>query len=78
MRDDDFKWFLENYDVLFKKYGHKYIAIKNKTVLGTYDDIVTAIDTTAKKYELGTFIVQECNGDSSAYTTSITTVGIIG
>lgn len=78
MRDDDFKWFIENYDALFQKYGHKYIAIKDKTVLGVYDNIVTAIDTTAEKYELGTFIVQECTGDSSAYTTSITTIGIIG
>ena len=78
MRDEDFKWFIENYNDLFKKYGHRYIAIKDKTVLGVYDNVVEAIDTTAEKYELGTFIVQECNGDSSAYTTSITTIGIIG
>ena len=25
MRDDDFKWFIDNYDSLFKKYGHKNI-----------------------------------------------------
>ena len=33
MRDEDFKWFLKEYDNLFKKYGHKFLAIKNKTIL---------------------------------------------
>lgn len=78
MRDDDFKWFIDNYDSLFKKYGHKFIAIKDKTILGVYDDVVTAIDKTAENHELGTFIIQECTGDSSGYTASIATIGIIG
>lgn len=77
MRDDDFKWFVENYDNLYQKYGHKFIAIKDKQVLGAYDSVIEAIDVTAQKYSVGTFIVQECNGDSSAYTASITTFGII-
>jgi hypothetical protein len=67
----DFQYFLENYMKLYEKYGHKYIVIKNKKVLGTYDDMIVALETTMKTEELGTFIVQECNGDSSAYTSSI-------
>ena len=65
----DFKWFVENYDVLFEQYGHKFLAIKNKTVLGAYNSMQDAIDNTTE--ELGTFIVQECNGNESAYTNYI-------
>lgn len=67
----DFQYFLENYMKFYEKYGHKYIVIKNKTVLGTYDDMMVALETTMKTEDLGTFIVQECNGDASAYTSSI-------
>lgn len=65
MQRSDFNWFLNNYDKIYEQYGHKYIVIKNKTVLGAYDSVREALDNT--KEELGTFIIQECNGDSSAY-----------
>lgn len=71
MQKDDFEWFLNNYEQLYKKYGHKYFAIKNKTILGIYDDKVLAIKTTAKTEDFGTFIVQECNGNESGYTNYI-------
>jgi len=68
----DFNWFLNNYDVLYKKYGHKYLVIKDKKVLGAYDNVREALDNT--KEALGTFIVQECNGDRSAYTNYISPI----
>lgn len=77
MCDEDFKWFLKEYDNLFQKYGHKILAIKNKTIIGVYDEFSEAIRTTAQTHKLGSFIVQECNGTPSAYTTSIVTVGVI-
>ena len=69
MQRSDFNWFLNNYDSLYKKYGHKYLVIKNHAVLGAYNNMREALDNT--KEELGTFIVQECNGDESAYTNCI-------
>ena len=77
-RKNDFHWFLENYDFLYKQYGHKFIAIRNQTILGIYDDMREALDKTSAKYPLGTFCVQECNGNASAYTASIVTIGIVG
>lgn len=65
----DFNWFLDNYQFLFEKYGHKYLTIKNKTVLGAYNTLREAIDNTNE--ELGTYIVQECNGNEAAYTNYI-------
>ena len=74
MGNIDFNWFLNNYDRLYKKYGHKFLVIKNKTVLGAYDSVRQALDHTNE--EIGTFIVQECNGDESAYTAQITSLFI--
>ena len=71
MRKQDFEWFVSNYDELFKKYGHKFLAIKNEQILGSYDDAKEAINETSKTEELGTFIIQECSGDESAYTVYI-------
>lgn len=71
-RKDDFEWFLKEYDNLYKKYGHKFIAIKNRKIIGIFDDKNIALDTTSEKYKLGTFIVQECNGNESGYTNYIT------
>lgn len=68
---EDFKWFLDNYDSIFHKFGHKQIVIKNKQIIGVYDNVKDAIDTTCLSEEMGTFIVQECNGNESGYTNYI-------
>lgn len=67
-RNQDFYFFIDHYDELFKKYGHKFFVIRNKEILGIFDDQRTAIDETTKVYPLGTFIVQENTGDESGYT----------
>ena len=72
-RKSDFQWFLDNYDELYKKYGHKVFAIQNKKIIGVFEDKNSAIDITSTRHQFGTFIVQECNGDESAdmcYVTS--------
>lgn len=71
-RSDDFRWFLDNYNEFFREYGRKILVIRNREIIGLFDDKNTAIDTTIKQYDLGTFIVQECNGDESGYTNYIT------
>lgn len=70
-RKKDFDYFIENYDSLYKEYGHKFLAIKNKHVLGAYNSVPDAINNLSQKYEVGTYIIQECTGDDSAYRTTI-------
>ena len=70
-RQKDFDYFVAHYNEFFEKYGHKVLAIKNQMILGIYDDEINAINETSKKYPLGSFIVQECNGDESGYTNYI-------
>lgn len=77
-QDKDFEWFLRNYSELFKQYGKKYLVIKNATVLGTYDTPGEAVRKTSQTEELGTFIVQFCNGDESGYTNHITSMNFMG
>lgn len=70
-RTEDFLWFVENYKSLYEKYGLCYLAVKDKTILGSYDNPRTAVDETCKTYPHGSFIVQLCNGRASGYTNFI-------
>jgi len=56
----DFNYFLENMGSLYQKYGHKFIVVKNKNVLGAYNDFMNAYESTIKTEEMGTFLIQEC------------------
>jgi len=60
IQNSDYEFFIENIEKLYAEYGKKFIAIKNKAVLGAYNSFREAIDNTAKTEELGTFLVQEC------------------
>ena len=75
MQRADFNWFLNNYEDLYKEYGHKFLVIMNKNVLGAYDSVREALDKTSEP--LGTFIIQECTGDKGAYTNYIASAYIV-
>jgi hypothetical protein len=60
MQDQDFDYFLQNIDRLYQTYGHKFVAIKNKTVRGVYDTFDDALENTLETEDLGTFLIQEC------------------
>lgn len=76
-RKRDFDFFIENYEKLYQKYGHKFLVIRNQEILGSYDSELSAINITSEKYPIGSFIVQECNGDESAYTNYISSWQLI-
>lgn len=71
-RINDFNWFVENYKRIYEEYGKNIFVIQNKKILGIYNDKNIAINIASQTYRLGTFIVQECNGDESGYTNYIT------
>ena len=68
MQEQDFQWYLDHFEDLYNQYGRKFVAIKNKCVLGVYDSYVDAVRVTLQIEPIGTFIVQECGPDESAYT----------
>ena len=57
---NDYEYFINNLSELYKKYGHRFLVIKEQQVIGTYDEFGAAYDETIKTEELGTFIIQEC------------------
>lgn len=68
MQDEDFKWFVENYNDLFNKYGVSYLVISDKKVINSYNEFKHAVDAAKSSLPVGKFIVQFCNGDESGYT----------
>ena len=58
--DTDFKYFTDNLASLYKEYGHRFIVIKDRHVIGVYDEFVDAFYKTVATEEPGTFIIQEC------------------
>lgn len=66
--EQEFDFYLKNQEELVKKYGGKHIVIKNLQVVGNFDTEAEAISESAKKYPLGTFLVQKCEAGSAGYT----------
>jgi fibrillarin-like rRNA methylase len=59
VQNQDFEFFLQNMEGFYKTYGQKFVAVKNQSILGSYDSFNEALDTTLKTEELGTFLIQE-------------------
>lgn len=70
-RKDDFDYFIANYQDLYQQYGHKFLAIRNRSVIGDYSSIPDAINDLSKLYPPGKYIIQECTGSETAYKTTI-------
>ena len=77
MQESDYNWFLENYSDLFKEYGKTYLAIKSKKVIGAYSSYAEGVRKTMQKEKIGTFIIQKCNGNESAYTNYISSINFM-
>ena len=65
---EEFLYYLAHQAELVQKYAGKFITVKNCTVLGAFDDEITAIRETEKEHQLGTFLVQEVAPGDSAYS----------
>lgn len=66
--EKEFNYYLEHQDELLKKYNGKFIVIKGREVIGSYDSELDAINKTIEKHKLGTFLVQLCVPGNEGYT----------
>jgi hypothetical protein len=57
--EKEFQFYLENQENLHKEYPGKFLVIKDRQVLGVYDDPTTAFTETSAEHKPGTFIVQQ-------------------
>ena len=70
MLDKEFQYYLDNQNVLVRKYNGRYLVIVDETVVGDYDDYAQALSKTLQKYEKGMFLVQKCSPGKKDYTFS--------
>jgi hypothetical protein len=68
MLNKEFKWYLDHQDDLVKKYNHKFLVIIDNRVVGDYDTYDEAHTESCRKYDPGTFLIQECTEGEGAYT----------
>lgn len=66
--EQEFQFYLDNQESLVGEYHGKFIVIKDKKVIGVYDDELTAVQETQKSHEIGTFLVQKVEPGEAAYT----------
>ena len=64
----EFEFYLDHQEEMVNQYDGKYIVIKDKQVLGAYDDELAAVTQTKKTHELGTFLVQKVSRGTGAYS----------
>ena len=60
MLNKDYEYFERNMSSFYKKYGRKFLVIKNQKVIGEYGSFEEAFRETTKNEKLGTFLIQEC------------------
>lgn len=66
--EQEFKYYRDHQEELVAKYNGKFVVIKDLKVIAAYDIELDAIRETAKRFELGTFLVQKCEPGKSGYT----------
>ena len=62
------EYFKSHQDELVKKYKGKFLVIKDQEVKGVYDTEMEAYTDAKKKFELGTFLIQQCLPGQESYT----------
>lgn len=66
----EFQYYLDHQTELVEQYNGQVIVIRDRQVIGVFDDAPTAIAETSKTFPLGTFLVQKVTPGDGAYTQS--------
>lgn len=66
--EHEFQFYLDNQDKLVSAYDGKILVIKNRNIIGVFDDKLKALTETQKIHKLGTFLIQECSAGKENYT----------
>ncbi len=64
-RDDDYKWFKDNQNELYKEYPNKFLIVSECQTLGAFDTFDEAMEEALKKMKAGEFLIQQCIEDTS-------------
>lgn len=67
----DIYWFSGQSDMLLKKNGVKFYAIRNKEIIGIYDTYDETLEDIKKRELVGKCIIQKSEKNPSGYTKEI-------
>ena len=62
------KYFKSHQEELVREYEGKFLVIKDQEVKGVYDTEIDAYTDAKKKFELGTFLIQQALPGQESYT----------
>lgn len=68
---DEFNYFIEHQDELVRQNQGKVIVIKDNKVIGVFESAFQAFMTIKETHPVGSFLIQNCDPGSEAYTTTI-------
>ena len=75
----DFQFFKDINEDFFAKNGHAFLAIRDARIIDTAANVPALIEKMqAQSFDAGTYLIQECTGDESAYTTTIMSLLVQG
>lgn len=64
----EFEFYLKRQEDLVSEYQGKFLVIRDCQVVGAYEDEMEAIEKTALRFPLGSFLVQKCEAGPENYT----------
>ena len=76
MLEKEFQYYLDHQKELVEKYNGKYLVIIEDKVVAFYDSFEDALAESQKKYQVGTFLIQQCLPGEDNYTQSFHTRAI--
>lgn len=68
MLQQEFQYYLDNQENLVKEFNGKVLVIIGEEIVGVYNTETEAYFESIKKYEPGTFLVQQCTPGNDSYT----------
>lgn len=77
MLKEEFQFYLDNQSQLVSEFNGKFLVIIGQKVVGAYRTMHEAATKAAKKYQLGTFLIQQCTEGEEAYTQDFYNVNVV-
>lgn len=66
--EKELEYFKEHQEELVRKYGGKFLVIKDQKVEGAYESEMEAYTKAKERFELGTFLIQQSLPGQESYT----------
>lgn len=77
MFERELAYFVEHQDELVKEFDGRVLVIRGEKVEGDYRTPLAAFLDAKKRFEPGTFMIQQCRPGEDAYTVTITSSALV-